>query len=113
MGVDVSELRALADRMREAAASAPALASKIVRKTAFDIERDAKHKVPKVTHNLQNSIGTDIAPNGLSAVIGPTAHYGGYVEYGTSKMAARPYMNWAADRRIPKMVEALKKVVNL
>lgn len=99
--------------MREAAAAAPKMASKAVRKALFDIERIAKMRVAVDTGNLKNSIGTDIAPDGLSGATGPTAHYGGYVEFGTSKMAAQPYMNPAADKVIPKLHAALKGLVKI
>lgn len=74
------------------------------RKTAHDIERDAKVMSPVDTGNLRSSIGTNIAGNPaqgtVSAEIGPTAHYGLYVETGTSRMAAQPYLYPAADRHL-------------
>jgi len=41
---------------------------------------------------LRNSITKRFKRGGMVADIGPQAHYGGYLEKGTSKMAARPFM---------------------
>ena len=35
-------------------------------------------------------------PTKASYVVGPSANYGGHVEYGTSRMSAQPYMRPAA-----------------
>lgn len=82
-----------------------ARASRALRKTAMDIERDAKVLVPVDTGALKNSIGSDIAP--FRAVIGPTMDYASYVEQGTSKMAPQPYMRPAAERRFPGFRRAI------
>ena len=113
MPADVSELRAFADDLREAARKAPAKARRFVKKALFDIEALAKIYAPVDTGNLRNSIGTDLDGDEMGGVVGPTAHYGGYVEFGTSKMGAQPYMNPAADKVIPKLRLALKGLVKL
>lgn len=108
MGFDTSELRGLAADLGKASARAVPLASAAVRKTAFDIEADAKVFCPFVTGNLQNSISTDVGV--LSAEIGPTASYGYFVEVGTARMAPQPYMNPAADRREPELEKAIAQI---
>jgi HK97 gp10 family phage protein len=108
MRIDASELRELARDLRAGAGKVEPLASKVVRKTALDIEADGKQFAPVDTGNLMGSITTDV--DGLTAEIGPTAEYGGYVEYGTSKMSAQPYMGPAAERRTPGFVDALGQV---
>ena len=113
MPADVSEMRQLAKDLRTAAATSTKRASVAVRKALFDIERLAKMRVPVRTGNLRNSIGTDIDAGGLGGVVGPTAAYGGFVEFGTSKMGAQPYMNPAADAVIPKLQAALKGLAKL
>lgn len=68
----------------------------LLRKTAFDIERDAKIFAPVDTGNLMNSISTTVM--GLTAEIGPTASYGVFVELGTSIMAPAAFLGPAFDR---------------
>jgi HK97 gp10 family phage protein len=108
MHFDVSELRDLERDLEKGAARVEALAPKVVAKSAHDIERDAKINAPVDTGNLENSISSDIEP--LSAEIGPTAEYGDYVEAGTSKMAAQPYMGPAFEKNVPAFVDAMGQV---
>ena len=112
MPTDVSQMRKLARDLRRAADQLPDRASKMLRKAGFDIERISKSTVVVVTGNLKNSIGVEIVDD-LTVVIGPTAAYGAYVEFGTSKMSPRPYMNPATDRVVPGLAKAMTKLVKL
>lgn len=105
MHFDTSELRALAGDLEKGAASVEAKAPLVVKKTAFDIERDGKIFAPVDTGTLESSISTEV--DGLTAEIGPHTDYEGYVEYGTSKMNAQPYMGPAAEKNTPPFVEAM------
>lgn len=116
--IDVSEAVAVASRIRTNAGAVGAKVSAVVRKTAFDIEADAKMLVEAYdavdTGNMMDSISTTISGDGrmgtMTAEIGPTAEYAVYVHDGTSVMAGRPYLTDAADRRLPGYVEALAQV---
>ena len=117
--LDLSQVRALGSRLESAAGRVGSAASAALRKTASDIEADAKTLAPVasietsgyVGGNLRNSISTTITGDGrfgaMSAEIGPSADYGIYQEYGTSVMAAQPYMGPAFDRRAPGYATAL------
>ena len=98
-------------------------ASKVVRKAAFDLEFLAKQKAPVDTGYLRNSIYTvtndssdygqhvsgaakpgqtllpevDKPTDDLTAYVAVGANYGAFVEYGTSRMNAQPYLTPAAD----------------
>lgn len=108
MLADFSEVAKLAADLGKAGAKAGALASVAVRKTALDIEASAKAVAPVDTGNLRNSISSDIAK--LHAEVGPTAAYGVYVEYGTSRMAPQPYLGPAFDRHAPGLEAALGQI---
>jgi HK97 gp10 family phage protein len=86
----------------------------VVRKTAADIERDGKAFAPVDTGNLRNSISTNVIGDGRSATIeaeiGPTANYGAFVEYGTTRQAPAAYMGPALDRHSGEFVDALAKL---
>jgi HK97 gp10 family phage protein len=94
--IDGTEVRHLALDLRAASGRVGAKASAAIRKTALDIERTAKVLAPVDTGNLENTISTDIEGDGrfgsMTAEIGPTAHYGDDVEYGTQPhvIRARP-----------------------
>lgn len=112
---DFGELRALSIDLAAATGRVGTLASAAIRKTAADIQADAQVLVPVDTGNLQSSIGVDVTGDGrfgvIEAEIGPTADYGAYVEYGTSRMAPQPYLGPAFDRRAPGLEEALGRAV--
>jgi HK97 gp10 family phage protein len=109
VGFETSGIRQLQADLGKLAARAVPTASRAVAKTAHDIEATAKRLAPVDTGNLRNSISSDIGV--LSAEIGPTAEYGGYVEEGTSRMAPQPYMGPAADQHFPELDKALDALV--
>lgn len=85
-----------------------------VAKAAFDIEAHAKTVVPVDTGNLKNSIQTQIEADGLTATVGPRAvEYALYVEYGTSRMGAQPYMRPAAEVVRPAFIAAMQQIVKV
>lgn len=112
MGIDASQLAALAADLTGASDKAKGIAGRVVRKSAADLEAAAKMLAPVDTGNLRASIGTTMA-SATEAEIGPTANYGIYLEMGTSKMAPRPYMKPATDRVEPGFVAAMEKVADL
>ncbi len=57
-------------------------------------ETHAKELCPVDTGRLRNSITHDV--DGQTAIIGTNVEYAAYVELGTSKMGARPYLAPAA-----------------
>lgn len=105
MGADVSQLNRLAVDLGRAGAAVVPLASTVIARTAHDIEGTAKALCPVDTGNLRGSISTTAA--GLTAEVGPTASYGGYVEFGTSRMAPRAYLGPAFDRHAWQLPAAL------
>lgn len=79
------------------AARLPEAVSLIVRKAAFDVEANAKAIVPVDTGTLKNSITTEL-PTKTSAIIAPHTDYAVFVEYGTRRQRAKPYMRPAAEK---------------
>ena len=89
------------------------LAGAAVMKAAFDIESTAKALVPVDTGNLKSSIQTT-QEGPLTALVGPRdVDYAVYVEYGTSRMAAQPYMRPAAERVQPAFLAAMRQIVEI
>ena len=111
VSVDASQVKALSGALERSAGAVGARTAAAIRKTAHDIEADAKGLSPVDTGFLRNSISTTISGDGrfgeITAVIGPTAEYGIYQELGTSKMPAHPYLAPAFDRRIGGLQRAL------
>lgn len=110
--MDMSQVNAFAADLGKIGTKAQVLASAAIRKTAHDIEAEAKVFAPVDTGNLKNSISTSVSLGGLSAEIGPTAEYGIYVELGTSRMAPAAYMGPAFDRKAPDLETALSHIAD-
>ena len=53
--------------------------------------------VPVRTGNLMASIFADVDEENLSVTLGATADYASFIEYGTVKMRAQPFLQPAAD----------------
>lgn len=58
-----------------------------VAKSALAIERKAKREAPVDTGRLRSSIQSQFYSGGLSAEVGPSVHYGPYVEFGTGLLS--------------------------
>ena len=94
-------------------------ASAIVRAAAFLCQRTAAQRVPVDTGFLRSSItvgdpnGGSLRPNALAAQVGPEANYGGYVEFGTSRAGAQPYMTPAAEQAGEWIANAMTRDVGI
>lgn len=110
MDWDFSDFEALSADLTAAGQRAEPLARAVVGKTAFDLQARAQTAAPVDTGFLRGSISTD--HRGLEAEVGPTAHYGIYLEMGTSKMAPRPYLFPALDAVEPGFLAAIEQVID-
>lgn len=74
---------------------------------------DAQVNIHNVTGDLGRSIAqtSDInfTDDGVTAVVAANMPYAGYVEFGTTKMSARPYMKPAADAAKPVLEYTAKQ----
>ena len=112
----------------------------VVKKTAFDIEAEGKRGSPVDTGANRSSIYTTLSDGGdsyspaasaarsqrpglplqsprsvegdkIEARIGPSTFYGILLEFGTTTMAARPYMTPALERSREPFLAAIKAVI--
>lgn len=95
--IDSSELNKLAADLQGSVPRVGAKVSSVIRKSAKNIERGGRQRAPRKTGALANSISTDFygsgnSTKGMYAVIGPTARYGLFVEYGTVHTPPHPFM---------------------
>ena len=107
-------------------------AGNLVRSTAVEsISQGAKSGVtyelynPRRTHKssaageppatdtgyLVNNIFLNVDPDGLGVSVESRAEYSGFLEFGTSKMAARPFMQPALEENKPKIRKLEKEMV--
>lgn len=97
------------NRLPQIIATFPAKVDALVGKAALDIEAQAKTFAPVDTGTLKNSIqAIKIGLAHWKVVVG--VHYGAYVEWGTVKMAAQPFLQPAVNIVRPAFLAALKRV---
>lgn len=112
MPLENSGIRKLSGNLGRVEGEIRKRAQLVTRKTALDIVRDAKaiaHQKfsPEATGATANSISHSyVGP--MEVEIGPTTYYAPFVENGTSRMAAKPFMGPAADRNEPAFVRAME-----
>jgi len=83
-----------------------------ITKACFDTQAKAQAIVPVDTGNLKNSIQVDLSElEELSGEVVPQAEYAVYVEFGTSKMPAQPYMTPAAEEVGASFVEVMERLM--
>lgn len=104
------ELNQIAADLTRAAVGAQVKAPLVVAKAAHDVEAISKTFCPVDTGFLRSSIGVDLDLLNVRAVIGPTAEYGPYVEFGTSRQAPAAFMGPALDRVVPGFVQAIEQL---
>lgn len=86
-------------------------AGAIVKKTALEIETDAKRRVPVDTGALRASIHTEmVAPT--SATVGTDLDYAMPVEFGNHGRPPQPYLIPAAEAARPRFTAAMTKLLD-
>jgi HK97 gp10 family phage protein len=91
----------------EIARKMPVACGRIVQETLFEIETFAKIVVPVDTGALRASIQTEMDSQTSGSVF-TNQEYAHFVELGTSKMPARPYMTPAAEQARPKFMSKMQ-----
>lgn len=92
----------------KAAALSQEQLSKVIKNMALDIEKDAKTACPVDTGNLRASITSTIGED--EATVGTNVEYAPYVEFGTWKMKAQPFLIPAAQSVSEHVEDYLKEV---
>lgn len=114
MGANISALELLYVDLGNAGKRSVELAKLVLKKTALDVERNAKAIAPVDTGNLKSSIGHSdmraLSAEHLQVDIGPTANYGSYVEFGTSTQAPQAFMGPSLDRYAGPFEQAMAQV---
>ena len=90
----------------------------VVHKNGDELNRNMKAQtheafVKGYSHgDTARSINTNISDGGLTATVAPTTNYSMYVEYGTRKMEAEPFVKPSFDRQKGKFVSDLQKIMD-
>ncbi|HHB1033555.1 TPA: HK97-gp10 family putative phage morphogenesis protein [Vibrio cholerae] len=103
--VDVDVQKAL-NRIARYGGQAEKGVRKAVLQSTMSIETNAKKRAPVDTGKLRGSIkGT---AKGLEGEVTATAEHAPFVEFGTRRMGAQPYMGPAAEQERPRFEQAVR-----
>lgn len=107
-----AEFELIAQNLGHASREIMPKARGVMKKALDGISAGAKNRAPVDTGALKNSISTSTQGNRDFArgEVGPTVNYGAYVESGTSRMRAQPYLRPATDAVIPGYEAALGQI---
>lgn len=84
----------------------------VVADSSEEIESEAKSRVPVLSGETKKSIRTIIRDGGLGASIGSGYFLARFIEQGTKKLAARPFLNPAFQLVRPKYLARLETALN-
>lgn len=96
-------------------------AREAMRDTVVAVAGDARKGSPVLTGNNRRSITEETSGFGSGQIVDQrkiegavfsTSGYGGFLETGTSRMGARPYIKPAADREVPKFPQKMKRYID-
>ncbi len=105
MAVKVSGTIMVMNKIPALIAFIEANARTAVRKNADAIVRDAQALAPVDTGALRSSIHAETREAGKSAEIMVDVPYAAYVEYGTYKMAAQPFLSPAVEYHTDEFIQ--------
>lgn len=74
------------------------------------VQGDAINRCPVDTGTLRASIATEVKDK--TATVGTNVHYAAYVEYGTVKMKAQPYLRPALDENKDELGILAQKILD-
>jgi HK97 gp10 family phage protein len=108
--IDIGDIAAMKAKLSLLRASLPDAEEAKMKRIVLQIERDAKSIVPVDTGNLRASIESRVIRNndgGITGVVGTNTDYAAFVEFGTSKMGAQPYLRPAVEQNRETVRELL------
>jgi HK97 gp10 family phage protein len=83
----------------------------VIKATALNVQSGARRRTPVDTGRLRNSVTHELTPDGLSARIGTNVEYAPFVEFGTRRARAQPYLFPAAEAESARFQKAVRKAV--
>jgi HK97 gp10 family phage protein len=119
-------------KLDELIAKSPEMVDKAIRSTTFDVEGNAKSAAAVDTGAMKASIFTKTSkgsnmpssvpgdaelndptpdtPPLMTAYVAPGVNYAAYVEFGTSKMAAQPFMTPAVEKADAAFIRYMQQI---
>lgn len=83
----------------------------VVRNNGAEMENKMKRKAAVDTGFMRRSVNMTLHENGMTVSVMPTAHYSVYVEYGTRKMSAQPFVRPSYHEQKQQFIKDMKRVM--
>lgn len=109
--ITVSGIPALQEKLRQAARVVPGQTKQELARAGMLTEMDAKTTAPVDTGKLRQSIYFETLDGGFTVRVTANTSYAAYVEYGTSRQRAQPYLIPAYRRRGQELIERLRRIL--
>lgn len=107
-----AEFELIAQNLNHASRDVMPRSRAAMKKALDDISAGAKNRVPVDTGATKNSISTSTQGNRDYArgEVGPSTKYAGFLERGTSRQRAQPFLRPATDAVLPGYEAALEQI---
>lgn len=108
---------AIASELNNSSNQAIRAAIEEFKNTALSVEKSAKQNIKRNrtvdTGRLLGSVKTNIKQDyaGVEAEVGTNVEYANYIEYGTYKMGAKPFLNPAFDEETANLEDRIRQVI--
>ena len=109
MAQNAIQLKVIFNRIPEMSGEVKRKGEALVAETARKVATDAARRAPVRTGRLRNGIRPDV--NGLAGFVTSEAPYSHFVEYGTSRMGAKPFMWPAVEAARPDYLAAWRALL--
>lgn len=83
----------------------------VIKSNTAEMNEKMQRGAPVDTGYLRRSINMKLIDGGYAGVVGPTANYAPYLEYGTRYMSARPFVRPAFNYQKVKFMAEMKALV--
>ena len=110
MSLETGQWSALAAALNAAPARLHAMAPPVVSHRLHGIEADARGRAAVRTGEMRSRVHTVMDAGGLGGSVIDDSDHAIYNEYGTSKMAAQPFMGPAFESGVPGLAEELGQI---
>lgn len=105
------------ERLKKYKLKVPKEVKQVIARKTLDIQRSAKAIITEkgliVTGNMRNSVITKLTTDGFTGEITSEADYSEWIELGTTKMSARPFMKPAFEKEKPDFDKRMREAVGL
>jgi HK97 gp10 family phage protein len=107
--IDEGQMRRALNNIEKYSEEVQNKVAKQIAKSTLTIESNAKRNAPVDTGRLRSSINSEITRERGSVGVG--VKYASFIEFGTYKMGARPFLFPAWNMERPKLISSLKMIL--